>query len=96
MGGFNVYPAVVERVIHLCPGVRESAVVGVPDASRGERVAAFVVADPAAPELDAARVRNFCRERLADYQCPTVIEFLSALPRNALGKVLKRELAAKS
>jgi malonyl-CoA/methylmalonyl-CoA synthetase len=90
VGGFNVYPMVVERVINECPGVRESAVVGVSDASRGERVAAFVVSDDRS--LDARRVRDFCRERLADYQCPARVEIVAELPRNAMGKVLKRQL----
>ena len=90
VGGFNVYPAVVERVIGECPGVREAAVVGIADETRGERVAAFVVADDLT--IDAARVRGFCRERLIDYQCPTTIEFVPELPKNTLGKVLKREL----
>jgi len=90
VGGFNVYPAVVERVLRECPGVRDAAVVGVPDETRGERIVAFVVADD--PALDAAQIRGFSRERLVDYQCPTWIEVVPELPRNAMGKVLKREL----
>ena len=90
VGGFNVYPAVVERVLGECPGVREVAVVGIPDAARGERVAAFIVPDT--PHLDTKLVRAFCRDRLVDYQCPSCIELVDELPRNAMGKVLKREL----
>jgi acyl-CoA synthetase (AMP-forming)/AMP-acid ligase II len=90
VGGFNVYPAVVERVLAEYPGVRDCAVVGLPDADRGERVAAFVVTDGS--PLDAKRLRSFCRERLADYQCPTQFESIAELPRNNLGKVLRREL----
>jgi malonyl-CoA/methylmalonyl-CoA synthetase len=90
VGGFNVYPAVVERLINECPGVRESAVVGIPNETRGERVTAFVVADD--PRLDAGKIRSFCRDRLVDYQCPTRIEIVHELPRNAMGKILKREL----
>ncbi len=90
VGGFNVYPAVVERVLAEHPGIRDCAVVGLPDADRGERVAAFVVA--AGPPPDAKTLRSFCRQRLADYQCPTQFEFVAELPRNNLGKVLKREL----
>jgi malonyl-CoA/methylmalonyl-CoA synthetase len=93
VGGFNVYPPVVERAINDCPGVRECAVVGIPDQMRGERVAAFVVADDDA--LDAKRVRSFCRDRLSDYQCPSQVQIVSELPRNAMGKVLKRELQAR-
>jgi malonyl-CoA/methylmalonyl-CoA synthetase len=90
VGGFNVYPAVVERVLNEYPGIRESAVVGVPDELRGERVAAFVVSD--GRPIDAKGVRSFCVERLVDYQCPASVELVSELPRNAMGKVLKREL----
>jgi malonyl-CoA/methylmalonyl-CoA synthetase len=89
--GFNVYPQVVERVINACDGVAESAVVGVPDDRRGERVVAVVVRGK--QSLDANQVREFCRERLVDYQRPVSVVFVDSLPRNALGKVLRRELA---
>ena len=90
--GFNVYPQVVERVINECPGVRESAVLGVPDERKGERVVAMIVrSDPA---LDADRLRGFLSERLVDYQRPKDIRFVDALPRNAMGKVSRRELRA--
>ncbi len=87
--GFNVYPPVVERVINACPGVRESAVVGVADVRRGERVVAVVVRDG---ELDEARLRAWWDERLVDYQRPRAVVFVDSLPRNAMGKVLRREL----
>jgi malonyl-CoA/methylmalonyl-CoA synthetase len=88
--GFNVYPQVVERVLNECPGVRESAVLGLPDPHRGERVTAVIVrGDPA---LDEKRVRAHCAENLVDYQRPASIVFVESLPRNALGKVLRREL----
>ncbi len=88
--GFNVYPQVVERVINACPGVRESAVVGVPDERKGERVVAIIVrGDPA---LNEERLRAFWNERLVDYQRPKTVIFVDALPRNALGKVVRREL----
>jgi malonyl-CoA/methylmalonyl-CoA synthetase len=93
VGGFNVYPAVVERVIQQYPGVREAAVVGVGDAGRGERVVAFVVPDD--QRFDAAGCRTFCLQHLADYQCPTRIELISDLPRNAMGKVLKQQLVSR-
>ena len=88
--GYNVYPQVVERVINDCPGVRESAVIGVPDERKGERVAAIVVRDD--PTLDEARLRAFIAERLVDYQRPRDVRFVDALPRNTMGKVLRREL----
>jgi malonyl-CoA/methylmalonyl-CoA synthetase len=88
--GYNVYPQVVERVLNACPGVRESAVFGVPDAMRGEAVAAAVVR--ADPDLDESQLRGFVAERLVDYQRPRVILFVEALPRNAMGKVPSGEL----
>ncbi len=87
--GFNVYPQVVERVINDCPGVRESAVVGVADERRGECVVAMVVREG---ELDEARLRAWWDERLVDYQRPRQVVFVESLPRNAMGKVLRREL----
>ena len=91
--GFNVYPQVVERVINECPGVRESAVIGVPDAHKGESVVAFVVGGDAT--LDEGLLRAFWSERLVDYQRPKDVVFIDALPRNAMGKVLRRELRDK-
>lgn len=88
--GFNVYPQVVERIINECPGVKECAVFGVPDERKGERVVAVVVrSDPA---LDEDRLRGYLGERLVDYQRPRTIAFVDALPRNTMGKVLRREL----
>jgi malonyl-CoA/methylmalonyl-CoA synthetase len=88
--GYNVYPQVVERVINACPGVRESAVIGLPDDLRGERVVAAVVR--AGHELDETRLRAWWSERLVDYQQPRAVIFVDALPRNAMGKVLRGEL----
>ncbi len=90
VSGYNVYPPVVERVINSCPGVRESAVIGVPDQRKGERVVAVVVRDDG--ELTESTIDAYCRERLVDYQRPSRIVFVEALPRNAMGKVLKRQL----
>jgi malonyl-CoA/methylmalonyl-CoA synthetase len=88
--GFNVYPQVVERVINECPGVRESAVLGIPDKRRGERVVAAVVR--ADESLTEGALRTYLTERLVDYQRPAAIAFVPELPRNAMGKVLRREL----
>jgi len=88
--GFNVYPQVVERVINACPGVKESAVLGVPDPRRGERVMAVIVR--AEDTLDEQSVKAHCALNLVDYQRPARIVFLDNLPRNALGKVLRRVL----
>jgi acyl-CoA synthetase (AMP-forming)/AMP-acid ligase II len=90
-GGFNVYPAEVEQVLARLDGVAESAVVGVPDPRLGEVGRAFVVTRPGGA-LDEAAVVAYCRERLANYKVPRQVEFRPALPRNASGKVLKRQL----
>ena len=85
-----MYPQVVERVINQCPGVRESVVVGVPDKKRGERVMAAVVRSD--DMLTTNALRAFLSERLVDYQRPTEVVFVTELPRNSMGKVLRREL----
>jgi malonyl-CoA/methylmalonyl-CoA synthetase len=88
--GYNVYPQVVERVIGQCPGVSECAVLGLPDRQRGERVVAAVVRGDAS--IDEARLRAWWNDRLVHYQQPRQVVFVEALPRNSLGKVLRREL----
>jgi malonyl-CoA/methylmalonyl-CoA synthetase len=88
--GFNVYPQVVERAINECPGVAESAVFGVPDKRRGERVFAAVVRADAG--LTEQALRADLAGRLVDYQRPASIVFVPELPRNAMGKVLRRDL----
>ncbi|RDI24605.1 FadD3 family acyl-CoA ligase [Lentzea flaviverrucosa] len=90
-GGFNVYPAEVEQALARLPGVAESAVVGMADARLGEVGVAHVVTAPGS-SLSADDVIAFCRERLANYKVPRAVEFHPALPRNAMGKVLKTQL----
>jgi acyl-CoA synthetase (AMP-forming)/AMP-acid ligase II len=91
-GGENVYPIEVEDVLVTHAGVREVAVVGVPDRRWGEIVKAFVVAqDPLAPP-PPDELRAFARARLAGFKVPVEWEFVDALPRNHAGKVLRRAL----
>ncbi|HLI00835.1 MAG TPA: AMP-binding protein [Acidimicrobiales bacterium] len=93
-GGENVYPAEVEAALYEHPAVQEAAVIGVPDARLGEEVAAVVVARPGA-EIDAADLTAFIAGRLAAFKVPTRLVLRgTGLPRNAAGKVLKRELRA--
>jgi acyl-CoA synthetase (AMP-forming)/AMP-acid ligase II len=92
-GGENVYGPEVENVLGDCPGVSEGVIIGIPDERWGEAVKAFVVPAPGA-QLSAADVIDFCRARLAHYQCPTSVDIVEELPRSATGKVLKRTLRA--
>jgi malonyl-CoA/methylmalonyl-CoA synthetase len=92
-GGYNVYPREIEELLEGCPGVAEVAVVGLPDPEFGEMVTAAVLRDD--PSLTDQEVVGFCRENLADYKKPSRVEFVDALPRNALGKVLKHEVREK-
>jgi malonyl-CoA/methylmalonyl-CoA synthetase len=90
-GGLNVYPREVEDVLLTHPALAEVAVVGTPSEEWGEVVTAFVVAD--GPKTTADAVQEFAAERLAPFKRPRIVHFVDALPRNALGKVVKHELA---
>ena len=90
-GGYNVYPKEVEMEIDALPGVKESAVIGVPHPDFGEGVVAVVVTEPDAG-LDEAGVITRIRARLARYKQPRRVVFLDALPRNTMGKVQKNLL----
>ncbi|HEX5615631.1 MAG TPA: AMP-binding protein [Acidimicrobiia bacterium] len=90
-GGENVFPREVEVLLEQHPDIDEVAVVGVPDDEFGQRLQAFVVRRPGAT-LDADAVRAHVRGSLARYKVPRDVEFVDALPRNATGKVLRREL----
>jgi O-succinylbenzoic acid--CoA ligase len=90
-GGENVACAEVERVLEEHPAVVEAAVVGVPDPEWGEVVTAFVVLNGD----DASGLTDFCRERLAGYKVPRALHTVDALPRNAAGKLLRRELVPR-
>ncbi len=91
VNGINVYPREIEEIIYQIPGVKEAAVVGVPDARRGEHPVAFV-ASTEGSTLDEKLVLQFIRQKLADYKVPKKVTFVPALPRNATGKVLKTAL----
>jgi long-chain acyl-CoA synthetase len=93
--GFNVYPTEVEQVLRTIPGVRDCAVVGIPDEQRGEIVKAYVLMEESA-EFDEEVLRAFAHEHLGAHKRPKLYEHVQGdLPRNFLGKVLRRELRSR-
>lgn len=94
VSGFNVYPREIEEVLYEHPAVMEAAVVGVPDPYKGEAPKAFVVLRPGQTATEE-ELMAFCRERLAPFKAPRAVEFRDALPKSAVGKILRRELAAE-
>lgn len=93
IGGENVFPREIEEVLNAHPSVHASAVIGMPDPSRGEVPLAFVELTEGA-EFDEAGLRSFCRDRLPGYKVPREIRAVEALPRNPTGKIMRRELKA--
>ena len=91
VNGINVYPREIEEVIYQFPGVREAAVIGKPDARRGEMPVAFFAAAEG-QHIDVKALAAFVKERLADYKVPRKFIELPALPRTATGKILKTAL----
>ncbi|MBA3941246.1 MAG: acyl-CoA synthetase [Sphingopyxis sp.] len=92
-GGENVYPAEVESAIFGHPAIQEVAVIGIPDPKWGETVKAVVVAKPGM-EIDEASVIAWARDRIAPFKCPRSVDIIPALPRNASGKILRKDLRA--
>jgi fatty-acyl-CoA synthase len=89
-GGENVSSIEVEDALYTHPGVREAAVIGIPDEKWGELVTALVVRED--PDVTAEQLIAHCREHLAGYKCPKRVEFLDGLPRTATGKIQKFRL----
>lgn len=90
VGGYNVYPREVEEVLFAHPGIVEAAVIGLPDANFGEAIHAYVVVKD--ESLDAQALNSFCAEHLAKYKIPSNFEFLTEIPKNTTGKILRRSL----
>jgi len=90
-GGFNVYPREVEEVLYAHPAVLEAAVIGVAHESHGEEVKAVLALKPGQKATEADIIA-YCKEKLAAYKYPRVVEFRDSLPKTATGKILKREL----
>ncbi len=90
-GGENISPKEVEEVINRMEGVAESSVIGIPDDKWGEKVVAAVVPKKVCC-LESETVISFCKEHLHSWKCPKEVRFVEALPRNAMGKVMRKEL----
>ena len=91
VNGMNVYPRMVEEALYRHPQIAEAAVVGEPHETHGEIPVAHVVAVEGA-ELESSAVRAWCREQLGRHEVPRKVVIRDALPKNAAGKILKREL----
>ncbi len=92
-GGFNVYPREIEEVLYGHPAIAECAVIGVPDQALGEEVKAVIVFKQGQTATED-EIREYCRERIASNKYPRLYQFMDDLPKNATGKILKRELKA--
>jgi len=93
-GGINIYPREIEEVLYAHPKILEAAVIGVADPIWGEAVKAVVVLKPG-EEMEEKEVIDFCQERLASFKKPRSVVFVSSLPKNPSGKILKSELRQK-
>lgn len=90
-GGFNVYPREIEEVLYGHPAISEAAVIGVPDEAMGEEIKAVVALKPD-QSVTEQEIIDYCRERLASFKTPRMVEIRDVLPKTATGKLLKREL----
>lgn len=95
VNGINVYPREIEEIIYQFPGVKEAAVIGIPDPRKGEQPIAYVAASEGAT-LEEKAIIQFIKSKLADYKVPRKVVILPALPRNATGKILKTALRTLS
>jgi acyl-CoA synthetase (AMP-forming)/AMP-acid ligase II len=93
-GGENIYPNEVENVLYEHPAVLECAVVSAPDEKWGERVQAVVVLKPGS-ETTAEDIIAHCKKRLGGYKCPKNVEFWDAIPKTAVGKLLRKDVKKK-
>jgi long-chain acyl-CoA synthetase len=93
-GGFNVYPREIDEVLFQHPKVQEAVSVGISDPYRGETVKAFIVLK-SGEKATEEEIINFCKEKLAAYKVPKMVEFRDSLPKSAIGKVLRKVLRAE-
>jgi long-chain acyl-CoA synthetase len=89
--GFNIYPKEIDEILFEHPRIIEACCIGVPDEYRGETVKAYIVIKPG-ETLTKQEVISFCKEKMAAYKVPTLVEFIGELPKSAIGKIMRREL----
>ena len=89
--GYNIYPREIDEILFEHPKVLEACAIGIPDAYRGETVKAFIVVKPG-ETLTEEEITQWCKEKLAAYKVPKMIEFVDALPKSTIGKILRREV----
>ena len=92
-GGENVFPQEVEELLQTRDDVAEVAVIGVDDEDFGKRLAAYIVVMEESDEPEPEEVKGFVKQNLARYKVPRDVHFIDELPRNATGKIVKRNLA---
>lgn len=90
VSGFNVFPNEVDEVLSACPGVGEAASAGIRSEDGGEELHAFIVKGEG--ELREADVLAYCRDHLTGYKVPRKVHFIEELPKNPIGKILRRKL----
>jgi long-chain acyl-CoA synthetase len=93
-GGYNVYPRDIDEVFYMHPKVLEACAIGIPDPKRGENIKVFVVLKEG-QTATAEELIEFAKNKLAVYKLPTEIEFRKELPKNNIGKILRKELRAE-
>jgi long-chain acyl-CoA synthetase len=91
-GGFNVYPQVIEQAVYEHPQVEEAAVIGIPDAYRGEAAKVFVKLKSGAPGFTLEELQTFLADKVGRHEMPAALEIREALPRTSVGKLSKIEL----
>jgi long-chain acyl-CoA synthetase len=93
VSGLKVWPREVEEVLYEHPAVNEAAVIGIPDAYRGETVKAYVTLKPGYQgKVTEEDIIKFCKEKIANYKAPRLVEFRESLPKTLVGKILRRTL----
>jgi long-chain acyl-CoA synthetase len=93
-GGYNIYPREIDEVLYEHPKVQEACAVGVPDEYRGETVKVFIVPKPG-ETITEEEIITYCKEKLAKYKVPKLVELRDSLPKSTVGKVLRKELRAQ-